>query len=434
MIRKIFPLLVILSAICIHISITRSESDATTNNKFVVWLVTDTHIGSTSYGYTDKYVFQDAIQDSENDWNFDWDIAFVLGDLTDNGYETEYQNFSDAFSVLTMHNRSDFYCMSGNHDAKNDDGSLFRKYVDPTGENTEYSGVNNSQRKFSIENVSATKDSYTVTVGNILFIVMSPNWNNNDYYNFSWWYNIVENAPADLNIICLSHHWVEGCGIGGGPVSGMENSAQFASWMENNSGRISAWLNGHEHWDYDAGETYISTAWGTTFIDACSMDDGGTAQTASKSIVLIFEEGNTTVKVGDYYHGLSTFNYLDGVEQWDTTDPCRGNTTFELLFPFYLDPPQPRLLFCENFPWNASNITINTTNPTFCWDWSIISNPLSYILLVYSTDGMFNYTVNISHSEFLVGDHIEYTWGTKGEPPLPRGKEYKWRVKCIYAL
>jgi|GEM_PF-5523525 3',5'-cyclic AMP phosphodiesterase CpdA len=337
--KRIILLSLILFALCIHIPIP-AKSD-TTSNEFVVWLVTDPHIGSTSYGYTDKYVFQDAIQDSENDWSFDWDIAFVLGDLTDNGYESEYQNFSDAFSVLTKHNRSDFYCLAGNHDSRNDDGSLFRKYVDPLGENTTYSGVNNSQRKFSVENVTATGDSYTVRVGNVLFIVMSPDWNNDDYYNFTWWRSIVENASDDVNIICLSHHWVEGCGIGGGPVSGMENSAEFASWLENHTGRISAWFCGHEHWDYDAGEVYISTAWGTTFIDACSIDDGGTTQTASKSIVLIFEEGNATVRVGDYYHGLSTFNYLNGTEQWDTTDPCRGNTTFTLLFSFSLDPTPP---------------------------------------------------------------------------------------------
>ncbi|HEC82417.1 MAG TPA: hypothetical protein ENI53_00845 [Thermoplasmatales archaeon] len=92
----------------------------------------------------------------------------------------------------------------------------------------------------------------------------------------------------------------------------------------------------------------------------------------------------------------------------------------------------PFLRGIENHSW-SSNPAINTTAPTFSWDWGNITNPVSYKLWVYSIDGSFNYTVeNISHSDFVVGDHIEYTWGTKGEPALPRGKEYRWRVKCVY--
>jgi len=81
--------------------ITNAE---TQDDTFKIWILTDTHMGSYSYGYTDKYVFEDAIKNSENDWEFDWDVAFVLGDLTDKGSVTQYGELVDVFTVLTKHN------------------------------------------------------------------------------------------------------------------------------------------------------------------------------------------------------------------------------------------------------------------------------------------------------------------------------------------
>jgi len=102
--------------------------------------------------------------------------------------------------------------------------------------------------------------------------------------------------------------------------------------------------------------------------------------------------------------------------------------------PIFIDfklSSKPHLLSCEGIDANTSP-TIDTTTPTFTWNWSDISNPQYYDLQVWSLDGSFNYTVNVSHSKYVVGDHIEYTWTSEGEPLLSRGKTYKWRVRCYY--
>ena len=95
---------------------------------------------------------------------------------------------------------------------------------------------------------------------------------------------------------------------------------------------------------------------------------------------------------------------------------------------------KPRLISCAGYPCNGSSISIPAGTPiNLSFDWGNITDPVYYKIWIHSSDGSFNYTVTINHSEFLAGDHIEYVWGSKGEPALPPGR-YTIRVKCIYRV
>jgi hypothetical protein len=106
---------------------------------------------------------------------FIFPIAFVLGDLTDKGTVNQYEQLVDAFTVLTKHNREDFYLLPGNHDIGGGI-SRYRNYVDQFGINSRYSKMDNNKRKYYFENISDDMDGYSISVGNTLFIMMAPSW------------------------------------------------------------------------------------------------------------------------------------------------------------------------------------------------------------------------------------------------------------------
>jgi len=254
-----------------QLMISPSVQAEQTNKTFRVWVLTDTHAGGSSYGINNTEVLKDALRDSENDWGFDWDIALILGDLTENSTETEYKDFINTFKVLTRHRREDFFIIPGNHDT---DAAIdiYKQYIDPLGRNGYYSGMDNAYRAFYLENVSDDLNGYTIRVGNTLFVLMSPTWSNNNYYKYSWWDSIVSNTPSDMNILCFSHHYLFDSGIFSLAYRPIRNSGLFSSWLQDHPGRIDAWLSGHIHWDYNLPDTtYVSSNWGTTFIDAASL-------------------------------------------------------------------------------------------------------------------------------------------------------------------
>ncbi|RLE45744.1 hypothetical protein DRJ25_05205, partial [Candidatus Woesearchaeota archaeon] len=305
--------------------------------KFRIWITTDWHTNISNPNYEGNPVaydvIEDAIEDSENDWSFDWNISLVLGDVADSGTESQYISAKNVmFNTLTEHNREDIYFIAGNHDYNGGSSArqYFQQYIDPTGEHPSTSGVNNSKRPFQVENVTNYGCDYTIKVGNVLIIMMSPNWDGSDSheYNYTWWRSIVENTSNDTNIIVCTHHPVENSGITSS--NGEYVDGQFDDWMSSHPGRITAWICGHEHYDYNNGETYVNTKWNTTFINACSMNDGATTKTAAKSIVLEFTEGSQTVNVYDYFHGYHGSDFPLSTEQWHGNDQNRGNFTFTL--------------------------------------------------------------------------------------------------------
>ena len=84
---------------------------------FYIWIPTDLHFGSINTKYQGSpnatIVFNDMIYDAEHNFGFQFDMAFIPGDITQNGYEAQYQDFVTCFSSLDYHNRADFYCCGG---------------------------------------------------------------------------------------------------------------------------------------------------------------------------------------------------------------------------------------------------------------------------------------------------------------------------------
>ena len=99
------------------------------------------------------------------------DIGDLSGSQTPPDDE-EGEEVVRQYSASTIHPREDFYNIVGNHDASGPDEPCqwwFRKWVDPTGENSEYSGVHADRRPYPVE---GTWERYSFQVGNVLFLAM----------------------------------------------------------------------------------------------------------------------------------------------------------------------------------------------------------------------------------------------------------------------
>src|SRR5262245_30887363 len=167
-----------------------NTSSKTEGDTFHLWVFSDAHVATDKAvsaairngmeftppaGYPESLA--SALQQSENGGKlggppFRWDVALDLGDnagLWDLPDDKQGVEVARQFSVLRQHRREHIYSVAGNHDASpGAENSWFRKWVDPIGENTEYSGVDNSRRPYPIE---GTWERYSFKVGNILFLM-----------------------------------------------------------------------------------------------------------------------------------------------------------------------------------------------------------------------------------------------------------------------
>ena len=122
-------------------------------DKFKLWAISDAHVGTDiQHG---RKSLSEAILHSENGGDdggqsFDWDICVNLGDFTGSQFppdDEEGKLVVEQYSASKKHPREHFYDVIGNHDAtRHGDNPVqwwFRKWLDPTGENTKFSGVDN---------------------------------------------------------------------------------------------------------------------------------------------------------------------------------------------------------------------------------------------------------------------------------------------------
>jgi len=128
--------------------------------------------------------------------------------------------------------------VAGNHDAVmtgEPEQWWFRKWLDPLGENTEYSGVNAAQRPFPVQ---GTHERYRFQAGNVLFLMLSDR---NDLPNpvgkgdvgggfpagavtgetFDWWVDQVE-TNRDKLIVTTHHHVLKNTTVASGEWEGFQ--------------------------------------------------------------------------------------------------------------------------------------------------------------------------------------------------------------------
>ncbi len=255
-----------------------------------------------------------AIVHSESDERFAWDIAICAGDFSgSHGLPTEREGSEvvKQFSRLRKHKREDIYTICGNHDAS-PGNEWFRKWIDPLGEHSASSGVDNASRPYPIE---GTWERYSFRVGNILFLMMSDR---NDFAppvgslqdggatgghppgavtmkTFAWWKQKVLSEPEESIIVTVHHHMLKETTVGSGewegypdrdpfpmgvgnrryhgympedgkhnkgagylywlvddtkrPVESIADAQAFEGFLENHPGAIDLWIGGHTHTD-----------------------------------------------------------------------------------------------------------------------------------------------------------------------------------------
>ena len=193
----------------------------------------------------------DAIRHSERGGDeggpaFEWDVAVHLGDFAASQEPPTDEVGSEVvrqFGALEWHPREAVYTLVGNHDATGPDEPpetaqwWFKKWIDPTGESTAFSGVDRARMPFPVE---GTWERYSFRAGNLLFLMMGDR---NDGgppvgrgrfggypagavtgETFAWWRGMVEANPDSI-IISAHHHMLKETTVASGPWEGHERQA-----------------------------------------------------------------------------------------------------------------------------------------------------------------------------------------------------------------
>ncbi len=351
------------------VSILREDVNKRT---FRLWTGGDAHVG-TDLTRGNRLSLAEAIMQAENGGveggpSFEWNIMLDVGDLS--GSQTppddeEGREVVRQYGASTKHPREDFYNLVGNHDASGVDEPIqwwFRKWVDPTGENPEYSGVHAEDRPYPIE---GTWERYSFEVGNILFLVMGDR---NDggppvgrgarggypagavtLETFEWWRRKVEENSEKI-IISAHHHMLKETTVASGPwegvdggyhgrfedgapigasylyfVDGVPDAGLFESYLDSHPRAIDLWIGGHTHTNPDdtyGGRSHIEQKWGVTFINVAAISKYHGSKNISMSRLLTFTEGASEVDIKCYLH-TSDFAPQGWYENADRNVPLR---------------------------------------------------------------------------------------------------------------
>lgn len=333
-------------------------TDAASPRTFRVWVFSDAHVG------TDKEFGRDslatALQQSESAAGFDWDIALDLGDLSGaqgTPKDAEGQEIVRQFATLKRHRREQIYDLSGNHDRSGLDEPQawwWRKWIDPTAEHTQFSGVDGSRRPYPIE---GSWERYSFRVGNLLFLMMSDinepsqkigrgtlGGNPGGVVSgetFRWWKRIVEANRSSAIIISAHHYVLKNTTVASGEWEGMRRDdhgawkswyhgyypqgtpqgASYLYWVDSKPdsaafegvlaaapASVALWLGAHTHTtpdDTHGGKSHIESRWGTTFVNVAELTahHGVPDNQVPRSWLLTFTEGSDQVTAQCYLHG-----------------------------------------------------------------------------------------------------------------------------------
>ena len=333
-----------------------AKPPAETPKTFRVWVFSDAHVGRDKK-YGPRESLAEALRQSESASGFDWDIALDLGDISgevDLPKDPEGEEIVRQFGMLKQHRREQIYDLSGNHDRSGLDEPQawwWRKWVDPTGEHTEFSHVDATKRPFAID---GTWERYSFRAGNLLFLMMSDineptqkvgrgtlGGNPGGVASgetFRWWKRMVEENPTA--IIVSAHHYVlKNTTVASGEWEGMQRDengtwkpryhgyfpqgtpqgASFLYWVDSKQdsgafenvlaaapGRVDLWLGAHTHTnpeDTYGGKSHIERRWGTTFINVeLTRYMGAPENLVPRSWLLTFTDGSDEVSARCYLH------------------------------------------------------------------------------------------------------------------------------------
>ena len=349
--------------------------------RFRIWVFSDAHVGRDKRdGPRDSLA--EAIQQSESASGFDWDVALDLGDLCgDVGLpkDSEGGEIVRQFGALKKHRREQIYDLSGNHDRSGLDEPQawwWRKWIDPTGEHSEFSRVDAGKRPFPIE---GTWERYSFRAGNLLFLMMSDINESTQKIGrgtlggnpggvvsgetFRWWKQMVEQNPSSI-IITAHHYMLKNTTVASGEWEGMKRDqkgqwtdgyhgyyegrgtpqgASYLYWVDSKQdsgafenflgavpGRVDLWLGAHTHARPDdtyGNKSHFEQRWGTTFLNVAGLTRymGAPENCVPRSWQLTFTEGSNAVSARCYLHSN---DYAP--QGWNP----KADRTFQLSKPF----------------------------------------------------------------------------------------------------
>lgn len=93
-------------------------------DRFVLWAMSDAHVGSDLIKGDGRQSLAEAIEQSEGPDGFDWDVAVTLSDFSGNQgspVDDEGEEVVRQYGALKKHRREQVYDLVGNHDASGPD-------------------------------------------------------------------------------------------------------------------------------------------------------------------------------------------------------------------------------------------------------------------------------------------------------------------------
>jgi len=322
---------------------------------FKIWCFGDAHVG-TDLKKSNRESLADSIRDSENEKQFKWDITVDVGDMSGGQAvpsDEEGKEIVRQFQALKKHKREDVYNVGGNHDRSglNEEKNWWwQKWVDPMGENTEFSNVDNNKRPYPVE---GTWERYSFRVGNILFLMMSDineptqtigrgdlGGNPSGVVSgetFEWWKKMVQDNQDSI-IISVHHYMLKDTTVASGEWEGMRkdengnwkrhyhglkplgtpkgasylyfvnskpDAQAFENYLEKHPGSIDLWLGGHTHThpdDTHGNKSHIEKKWNTNFINVCALTKHHGKTSYPMSRHLTFKKGSDKIIVKCYMH------------------------------------------------------------------------------------------------------------------------------------
>jgi hypothetical protein len=329
------------------------------NEVFGVWVFGDAHVGTDLRRGRESLA--GALRASERGGEhggpaFDWEIAIDVGDMSGGQGVPEDGEGAEVvrqFTALRDHRREAVYSVCGNHDRSglNEPPAWWwRKWIDPMGQNTRFSGVDPKRRPYPVE---GTWERYSFRVGNLLFLMMSDineptqtvgrgDLGGNPAgvvsgATFTWWRDMVEANPDSL-IVSVHHYMLKDTTVASGAWEGMRrdrdgswkshyhgykpkgapegasylyfvdsqpDAQAFEKYLEEHPGAIALWLGGHTHTHPDdtcGGKSHVETKWGVHFVNAASLTRFHGSTSVPMSRLLEFREGSRDVRIRCYLH------------------------------------------------------------------------------------------------------------------------------------
>jgi len=324
-----------------------------------LWAFGDAHVGTDLKRGRESLA--DALRQSEQGGDeggppFDWDAAIDVGDMSGGQglpQDDEGEEIVRQFRALRNHPREAVYSVCGNHDRsglREPPAWWWRKWVDPLGENTRFSGVDTARRPYP---AAGTWERYSFRAGNILFLMMSDinepsqtigrgDLGGNpagvvSAETFAWWKAQVEANPESI-IVSVHHYMLKDTTTASGDWEGMKKDASgqwkshyhgfkpqgaprgasylyfvgsqpdsgaFENFLRDHPGAVDLWLGGHTHTHPDdtcGGKSRVETKWATSFLNVASLSRYHGAANAPQSWLLTFREDSDQVRAQCYMH------------------------------------------------------------------------------------------------------------------------------------